>query len=294
MCTPTLQQRAVLCGGGYAHHAEAVMPLSVKSFRGGTAHYATARGRYAVDEGSWLIINDQERYTIDFRSETLVHSTVVFFPPGWADVVSRVYREREDRLLDDPSAPGSSVWFLETVMPGDDAVCPRLRALDRACRSHTVPEDWLEERLRDLLSVMILSQRDHRQRADRIPAARAATRAELYRRVCRGRDYLGATALTAPRLADAAQAASLSVFHFQRSFKAVFGETPHAFTTERRLAHARRLLETTDTAATEVASAVGYESYSAFHAAYRRRYAEPPTGLANLAGNRRHSSRRLC
>jgi AraC family transcriptional regulator len=277
MSVPTLQQRAILCGGGYAHHAEAVMPLSVKSFRGGTAHYATARGRYAVDEGSWLIINDQERYTIDFRSETLMHSTVVFFPAGWADTVARVHREREERLLDEPAANGAPVWFLETVMPGDDEVCPRLRALDTACRGHAVPEDWLEERLRELLSAMILSQRDHRRRADRIPAARPATREELYRRVCRGRDYLGATALTAPGLAEAARAASLSVFHFQRSFKAAFGETPHQFTTERRLAHARRLLETTDTAATEVAAAVGYESYSAFHAAYRRRYAESPS-----------------
>lgn len=277
MSTPTLQQRAVLCGGGYAHHAEAVMPLSVKSFRGGTAHYATARGRYAVDEGSWLIINDQERYTIDFRSETLMHSTVVFFPSGWVDTVARVYREREERLLDEPAATGAPVWFLETVMPGDDEVCPRLRVLDTACRGRTVSEDWLEERLRELLSVMILSQRDHRRRADRIPAARPATREELYRRVCRGRDFLGATALTAPRLTEAAQAASLSVFHFQRSFKAAFGETPHQFTTERPLTHARRLLETTDTAATEVAAAVGYESYSAFHAAYRRRYAESPS-----------------
>jgi AraC family transcriptional regulator len=274
----TLQQRAVLCGGGRAHHAEAVMPLSVKSFTGGTAHYTTARGRYAVDEGSWLIINDQERYTIDFRSETPMQSTVVFFPPGWADTVARVHREREEQLLDEPAAAGIPVWFLETVMPGDGEVCPRLRALDLACRGHTVSDEWLEERLRELLSVMILSQQDHRKRADRIPAARPATRAELYRRVCRGRDFLGAEALTAPGLAEAARAASLSVFHFQRSFKAAFGETPHQFTTERRLAHARRLLETTDTAATEVAATVGYESYGAFHAAYRRRYAQTPSG----------------
>lgn len=274
---PTLQQRAVLCGGGYDYHAEATMPLSVKSFTGGTAHYTTARGRYAVDEGSWLVINDQEPYTIDFRSETLIRSTVVFFPAGWADLVARVHRERAESLLDDPADAGAPVWFLETVMPGDDAVSPRLRALDTACRGRTAPEPWLEERLRDLLSALILSQRDHRRRAEKIPAARPATRAELYRRVCRGRDYLGAAALRAPALADAARAACLSPYHFQRSFKAAFGQTPHAFTQERRLAHARRLLTATDLPATEVAAAAGFESYSAFHAAYRKRYGRPPS-----------------
>lgn len=275
---PTLQQRTILCGGGYAHHAEAVMPLSVKSFTGGTAHYSTARGRYAVDEGSWLIINDQERYTIDFRSETLVRSTVVFFPSGWSDVVARVHRERAEKLLDDPAAAGAPVWFMETVMPGDDEVCPRLRALDAACRGRTVSAAWLEERLRDLLSAMILSQRDHRRRANRLPATRPATREELYRRICRGRDFLAAEALAAPGLAAAARAACLSPYHFQRSFKAAFGQTPHEFVTERRLAHARRLLETAGLPAAEVASAVGYDSYSAFHAAYRKRYAGTPAG----------------
>lgn len=254
------------------------MPLSVKSFSGGTAHYTTARGRYAVDEGSWLIINDQEPYTIDFRSETLVCSTVVFFPAGWADLVARVHREPAERLLDEPAEAGAPVRFLETVMPGDDEVCPRLRALDAACRGKTVPGDWLEERLRELLSVMILGQRDHRRRADRIPAARPATREELYRRVCRGRDFLGVEALRAPGLAEAARAACLSPYHFQRSFRAAFGQSPHRFTTERRLAHAHRLLATGGAGAAEAAVAAGYESYSAFHAAYVRRYATTPAG----------------
>jgi AraC family transcriptional regulator len=276
MPAPTLQQRTVLCGGGYRHHAEAVMPLSVKSFTGGTAFYATARGRYAVDEGSWLIINDRERYVIDFQSETLVRSTVVFFPAGWANTVARVHRERAEQLLDDPAGAGAPVWFLETVMPGDDEVCPRLRVLDAACRGRAVAEDWLEERLRDLLSALVLSQRDHRRRAGRLPAARPATRAELYRRVCRGRDFLGTEALRAPSLAEAAGAACLSPYHFQRSFRAAFGQTPHDFTTERRLAHARRLLASAAVRATEAAVAAGYDSYSAFHAAYVRRYAETP------------------
>lgn len=276
MTASTLQQRTILCGGGYVYHAEATMPLSVKSFAGGTAHYATARGRYAVDEGSWLIINDQERYTIDFHSETMIRSTVVFFPAGWADLVARVHRERAEKLLDEPASAGAPVWFLETVLPGDDDVCPRLRVLDEACRGKSVSETWLGERLRELLSAMILSQSDHRRRADRLPAYRAATREELYRRVCRGRDFLGAEALRAPGLVEAAHAACLSPYHFQRSFKAAFGQTPHEFTTERRLAHARRLLALAGVSAAEASAAAGYDSYSAFHAAYVRRYAETP------------------
>jgi len=84
--------------------------------------------------------------------------------------------------------------------------------------------------------------------------------------------------LTAPTLSDAARAACLSPYHFQRSFKAAFAETPHEFTRERRLAHAHRLLAAQALPLTEIAAAVGYESYSAFHAAYRRRYPHPSAG----------------
>lgn len=275
MSGESLQQRTVLCGGGYRHHYEGAMPLSVKSFRGGTAHYRTARGRYAVNEGDWLILNDGEHYALDFESATPMRSTVVFFPSGWADVVARVFREREQRLVDAPDEPGSAVVFLETVMPRDDRVIPRLHELDAACRRQTVSEPWLEEKLRDLLAAMLLSQRDHRARAARLPAARATTRDEVFRRVCRGRDFLGATACGAPALADAARAAALSPYHFQRSFRTVFGETPHAFATRCRLERARQLLRARWEVA-DAALAVGYGSYSAFHAAFTRHFGCAP------------------
>lgn len=272
-----LQQRFVLCGGGFAHHYAGAMPLSVKSFAGGAARYRTARGRYAVDEGSWLIINDQEPYAIDFESATPMRSTVVFFPADWAGRVARAFAERVETLLDEPDNAAPPPRFLETVMPDDGEVAPRLRRIDAACREKAAPEGWLEEELRDLLAAMLLSQSEHRRRAARLPATRAATRAELYRRVCRGRDFLREAASDAPSLADAARAAGLSPYHFQRTFKTAFGATPHAFATERKLEQARRLLESRAMPATEVAAAVGYESYGAFHAAFVRRFGAPPS-----------------
>lgn len=253
------------------------MPLSVKSFTGGAAHYKTAQGRHIVSEGTWLILNDQEPYTIDFQSKSLMRSTVVFFPTGWAERVARANRERQESLLDEPEASGEPVEFLQTVVPDDARVAPLLRRLDGACRGAVAPEAWLEEQLHELLAALMLSQGEHRKRAARLPAARPTTRAELYRRLCRGREFLHAHALAAPTLAEAAQAANLSAFHFQRSFKTVFGVTPHGFVAACRLDRARQLLEGDSLPATEIAAAVGYDSYSAFHAAYRRRFGVTPS-----------------
>ncbi|MBI3885814.1 MAG: helix-turn-helix transcriptional regulator [Opitutae bacterium] len=126
---------------------------------------------------------------------------------------------------------------------------------------------------------MLLSQRDHRARAARLPATRASTRAELYRRVSRGRDFVRAAALSVPSLAAAAAEACLSPYHFQRNYTAAFGESPHATGRAVRLAHAARLLRDTGASVSEIAAAAGYDSFGAFSRAFRRQHGAAPSAF---------------
>jgi AraC family transcriptional regulator len=175
-----------------------------------------------------------------------------------------------------PFAAGNGVHFLEATVANDQAVAPQLLALDKACRNKTVSDGWLEEQLRDVLGALLLSQCDHRSRAARLQSARTATRDELYRRLCRGRDFVRAAALRAPTLTESATVACLSPYHFQRNYTVVFGESPFATMQNERLNQAHRLLQNTDFLLTEVAASIGYESYSAFHAAFRQRFGCAP------------------
>ena len=65
---------------------------------------------------------------------------------------------------------------------------------------------------------------------------------ELFRRLCRSRDYLAAGLDQPVRLADAAREACLSPYHYHRLFARTFGETPHDFLTRLRMDRAKRLL----------------------------------------------------
>jgi len=71
-------------------------------------------------------------------------------------------------------------------------------------------------------------------------------------------------------LTRVARSAALSAYHFHRAFKRLFGETPHAYLTRRRMERARQLLRSTEMSVTHVCLACGYESAGSFSSLFRK------------------------
>jgi AraC-like DNA-binding protein len=65
-------------------------------------------------------------------------------------------------------------------------------------------------------------------------------------------------------LADIAESAKLSRFHFSRTFKECTGVSPFRFLSAVRMYHAKRMLATTPVKVTDTAFAVGYNSLGSF------------------------------
>src|SRR3954464_1368574 len=74
---------------------------------------------------------------------------------------------------------------------------------------------------------------------------------DLFRRLCRARDFIAEQHAGPLDLAAAARAAGASRFHFLRNFHRAFGETPHEHLTRVRLARAKQALRR-GTSVTEV------------------------------------------
>lgn len=69
----------ILHGVGQQHYWEGTGLLSIKSFTHGRALYNTGKGLYAVDESSYLILNDEQPYSITIESARPVESFCIFF-----------------------------------------------------------------------------------------------------------------------------------------------------------------------------------------------------------------------
>ncbi|MEW1638269.1 helix-turn-helix transcriptional regulator [Streptomyces sp. NPDC093801] len=86
------------------------------------------------------------------------------------------------------------------------------------------------------------------------------------------RDY--AQPLDVPALA---RIALMSVGHFQRSFRAAYGETPYGYLMTRRIERAKALLRRGDLSVTEVCFEVGCTSLGSFSSRFTELVGETPS-----------------
>ncbi|MEO8638675.1 MAG: helix-turn-helix transcriptional regulator [Chloroflexota bacterium] len=80
------------------------------------------------------------------------------------------------------------------------------------------------------------------------------------------------------RARDAMDRAYLSEAHFIRSFRSVFGETPHCYLQRRRVERSMFLLRETDRRVTNICLDVGFTSLGTFSRTFREIVGETPSG----------------
>jgi len=96
------------------------------------------------------------------------------------------------------------------------------------------------------------------------------------RRLLRARDTMDRCYADALDIEWLARSVSLSRAHFIRSFREVFGETPHRYLQRRRLERAMALLRETDRPVTDICLDVGFTSLGTFSRTFREVLGESP------------------
>lgn len=74
-----------------------------------------------------------------------------------------------------------------------------------------------------------------------------------------------------------AATAGFSRYHFARSFRVAFGETPAAYLTRRRIERAKQLLAGANLTVTEVCHLVGFQSLGSFSSRFSQLVGVPPS-----------------
>jgi AraC-like DNA-binding protein len=100
---------------------------------------------------------------------------------------------------------------------------------------------------------------------------------ELNRRLLRARDAMDRTYSEPLDVRSVAAVAHISEAHFSRSFRAVFGETPHRYLQRRRVERSMFLLRETDRSVTDICFDVGFTSRGTFSRTFGDIVGETPS-----------------
>jgi len=100
---------------------------------------------------------------------------------------------------------------------------------------------------------------------------------ELNRRLLRARDAMDRAYAEPLDVRAVAAVAHISEAHFIRTFRAVFGETPHRYLQRRRVERSMFLLRDTDRSVTDICFDVGFTSRGTFSRTFREIVGEAPS-----------------
>jgi AraC family transcriptional regulator len=213
-----------------------------------------SRAHYQI--GSLSMTAPGEEINLRWRGETS-HSTLqLHLPATTIDATAYELSNREGRLRQMPNQLFTEDPLIGQVMVG----------LADAMAANAA--DLYAEAAADLIAAHLLV-RHCNYRAPRLPP-----RDEL--RLCRVdalmRDNLG-TSLSLDAMAEEAR---MSRFHFLRTFKQTYGETPFKRLTRLRMEEAQRRLTRSCDSITEIAFSCGYENPGHFASAFRRTFGMTP------------------
>ena len=265
--------------------AEHISRLSIRCSANGDQFYKVGGKDYRVDNEKYLLINQGQRYQTSFQGNDEQEMLLVAFKPGFAENVAHQLVASQELLLDEPFfIPGEPIDFFEqtySIDPVTQQIFQKLKTffdMDHSMEKEIYLNDHYEKLMINLLNVHFNIKKD----LDKFHYAKPSTKIELYKRLSIAKEYMDAHLDRKLKMQQVAQQAMLSEFHFNRSFKYLYGISPNQYHVEQRLKKAKELIVEFDFSVEQICIMVGFESSSSFIRLFKNYYGSTPGALKNL------------
>jgi AraC family transcriptional regulator len=253
-------------------------PLSIKSVVEGQVAWIVDGRNLVVDSRSFLVLSDGQKYSMDVDTPEPIETCCAFFSHGFVEQVAQDATTPLQASLDAPSRRPPALSFLSRLhQDHEGSIVPHLHSLAERCSAELQPSGF-EEDLLVLSEKLVTLYAEITAQIARVPASRASTREELFRRLQLAREYIHGCADQPISLKEVAREACLSRYHLHRAFTRAFQQTPHGYLTTLRLERAHSYLKAGRTV-TETCLDVGFSSPSSFSRLFSDRYGFPPSSV---------------
>jgi len=257
--------------------------LSIKFVLQGSIYYKVEGEEYKVKDEHFLLATRQPDVKAYFKSITPVKSLCIdICEDTLNDGFTVLANEQKNEITDYNADLMQHPYFMESIYPAcQNKIGEKLQSLsarigdlsldDPVC----VNREWFLE----MVELIILNEFKNYNSLKNIHALKTSTQKEILKRVSAGREFIDQFFLENPDIKTIAKESYMSEFHFFRSFKQVFGDSPYQYILSKRLEHASVLLMEKQLMISEVASECGFPDVFTFSKAFKRKYGTSPSKL---------------
>jgi AraC-like DNA-binding protein len=280
---PSLQRNFIVHFATSKSEVEShISPLSIKCSMKGQENYTTSNGKYEVTNGTFLILNQGQSCSSHINSKDDVETFSIYFDSMFANESLKSLMTSSDQLLNVSFLSNQQpVHFFEKLYSHNEIISPAIMKLRLASKVNYDEDEWMKEQFFEVLEKLLLIHRNLYTEIQKLPPIKFSTKTELYRRICRAKEFIDSCYTNQLTIASISKEACLSQYHFLRLFKTVFKQTPHQYLTKRRIEKAMQYLSHTEMSITEICFEIGFESISSFSWLFRKRFGLSPQMFRN-------------
>ncbi len=200
---------------------------------------------YALSENRFLVVDNNSDVQLNIDAKKEVKGICIFPSKRLLNEVAKTRVSSAETLLDDPLKDYNqklthSLFSFTETRTGRFLNQNIAKILDAFKDENSMD---FESFYLQLGECVVYDQLELEGKLKAVPSVKKSTQEELYRRIATAKDFMVDNFRQNIVLDDLAQEASLSKFHFTRTFKSLFHLSPYQFLTQLRLGKAKELIQ---------------------------------------------------
>lgn len=257
-----------------------VHEYSIKFPLNGTEHYRINNKEYRVPQMYFLTASGPCDSSGFLESKSLVKGLCVNVSLNLINEALTIYStEGNINLENNLAGYFKSEKFFENVYPATNSELGlKLLSLSEKFKSISPDHALIDEEIfLELAGSVITLEFENLRKMNSLSSLKTSTKKEILQRLLLGKNFIEDNFKAKIDVKEIAQTSCLSEFHFYRSFKEVFGISPHNYLVKRRLLEAQKLLLQNNSTVGEVAFECGFADIHSFSKSFKKHFGFSPS-----------------
>jgi len=230
-----------------------VSRLSVRTISDGYQKHEVNGNHYLLDKNQYLVINDGETFSSEINTNKPIEALLIAFNKNQINDLSYNFSSTHERLLDNPfGMNGQQVEFKTDTYTLNWELQSLFGQLKRNIVNQHKENIIYQELFNQILGQLLSSQYDLSRKLSKLKIKKKSTLQEIY------------------KIEQLSHISTMSPFHFQRSFKAIYSVSPHKYLIRKKIDRAKFLLNDSKLSISEISQNIGFQSHSSFGRLFKR------------------------